>query len=172
MAIGLQHNWFAVYCKYRCEKKVLDQLLKKNIKAYLPLYTKIRLYGTRKRKVELPLISNYVFVNINHASYVQVLETNHILNFVTFSNKPIPIPDDEIDLLKRIVRVPDLNIITENTIYEEGDLVEIISGNLVGLRGILVEKHGVKNLKVNLNTLQQTLTIIVDRKNIMKIHNK
>ena len=170
MTLGLQHNWFAVYCKYRCEKKVLDQLLKKDIKAYLPLYTKIRLYGTRKRKVELPLISNYVFVKINHTSYVQVLETNHVLNFVTFSNKPIPIPTEEIDLLKRIVGVPDLDIITTNTTYEEGDLVEIISGNLTGLKGLLVEEHGVKNLKVNLNTLQQTLTIIVDRKNIIKIN--
>jgi transcription antitermination factor NusG len=57
--------WHAIYVSSRAEKKVCENLSNKNIEAYVPVVKTIRQWSDRKKKIELPLISGYVFVRIS-----------------------------------------------------------------------------------------------------------
>ena len=81
----------------------------------------------RKRIVELPLISCYVFVRIIHAEYVKVLETENVINYVKFGKDIIPIPEQEINTLKQVVGDMEADVIAEPKFYK-GDEVEVITG--------------------------------------------
>ena len=56
-------KWFAVYTQSRAEKKVFERLTKADFEAFLPLTTVVKQWSDRKKKVKVPLINSYVFVN-------------------------------------------------------------------------------------------------------------
>ena len=56
--------WYVLYTKPRQEKKVTDSLNAIGVEAYCPLVTVIKQWSDRKKKVQIPLINSYVFVNI------------------------------------------------------------------------------------------------------------
>ena len=74
----------------------------------------------------------------------------------------ISIPQDEIDLLKRVVgEIEEINVgAIEMGI---GDEVEIIGGNLTGIRGRLVELEGKNRFVVQLASIGYQLSMIIDK---------
>lgn len=161
-------RWFAVYLRYKREKVVHESLLKKGIESYLPLQQFTRHYTRKIRVVNLPLISCYIFVRITKKNYVPVLETPDVVNFVRFSNELIAIPEDEIKLIQRILG-EGIEVEAESNAYQEGDVVEIIGGNLTGIRGILLHPDNKKNFQVELTHTGYSLRMQVDRKLLRKL---
>lgn len=163
----LEARWFAVYTRSKCEKKALAGLIKKGIRAYVPLLKYTRIYGRKKRNVELPLISSYVFVKITKDQYVKVIEMSEILCFVRFSNNLISIPDHEIQLLQKIVgEAQNLRFDSENLV--PGSPVEIIAGALTGLKGVLVSEMNKNEFIVELEHIGINLRMSVPLKNLRK----
>jgi len=164
-------KWFAVYTKYKCEKLVLERLLKKDIKAYLPLLQKTRKYGKRIRHNSVPLINCYVFVNVANSEFVKVLETENVIGFLKIGNELIAIPNREIKILKTVVGEikDDIELSTEEIAI--GETVEIISGNLTGMKGSFLGKSGKKNFQIELNHIGYNLLIQVDPSILRRISN-
>lgn len=161
-------KWFAIYTRYKREKQVLKQLEQKGIEAYLPLNKVVRKWERKVRNVELPLINCYVFVKIVKSDYIRVLETENVLNFVQFSRNLISIPNDEIDLLKRVTgEYGDIEIVESGLI--EGDRVEILGGSLTGTKGKLVNVSNKKKFLIELSSLNYNLLIEVNASSIRKI---
>ncbi len=157
-----ESKWFAIYTKYKCEKYVTDLLAKKSIAAYVPLITKIKQYVSRVKRYDVPLINCYVFVRITKDQYARVLETQYVMSFIKQRQNLISIPDEEINLLKRIVgEIEDVN--AESIEMNPGDEVEIISGNLTGIRGRLVESGGKNKFVVQLASIGYQLSMIIDK---------
>jgi len=163
-----EERWFAIYTRYKREKIVHKELTAKGIESYLPLQTVIRHYTRKRKKVELPLISCYLFVKITKPSYVPVLEVEDVVKFVRFSKNMIAIPEKEIQLLKQIMG-EGIPIVAEKKAFRKGDQVEIIGGNLTGLKGILVGEHGEKEVIIDLDTMGYSLRMQVDAKLLKKI---
>ena len=132
-----EKRWFAVYTKYKREKLVNKLLQEKDIEVYLPLQKFTRRWERKRRVVELPFISCYIFVKITKAEYVEVLSTEHVLNFVKFSKNLISIPEAEIKLMQRVLG-EGVEIQLEKQLLREGDMVEIMVGNLAGVKGCLL----------------------------------
>ena len=163
-----QALWFAVYTKFKREK-VVDALLKeKGITAYLPLQKLTRRWERKIRVVELPLFSCYIFVKIAKKDYVKVLETTGVVGFVRFSKNLISIPEEEIQMVKQILG-EGIEIIAEPSRWNKGDEVEIVSGNLAGLKGKLVAQQGKQNFLIELEKLGYTLQLAIDRQLLRKI---
>jgi len=141
---------------------VADLLAKAGIAAYVPLITKIKRYASRIKRFDVPLINCYVFVKITKAQYVKVLETQYVMAFIKQRQNLISIPDEEINLLKRIVgEIEDVQ--AGNIEMNVGDEVEIISGNLTGIRGRLVEIEGKNKFVVQLASIGYQLSMIIDK---------
>lgn len=154
-------RWFAVYTKFKREKQVLKQLTEKGIQAYLPLQSFTRRYTRKVRHVELPLINCYIFTKITKDEYVPVLETQDVVAFVKFAQDLIAIPTHEIEIMKRVVG-EGIEIDVQAGSYQLGDEVEIIGGNLTGLRGWLVAADSEKNFVIELENLGYSLRMTVD----------
>ncbi|RME98538.1 MAG: UpxY family transcription antiterminator, partial [Bacteroidetes bacterium] len=144
-------RWFAVYTGFRKEKRVRDLLQKKGISCFLPLQHHTRIYTRKVKKVSIPLISCYVFVHITKREYVPVLQTEYVLQFVRFKKDLLAIPSAEIDILKRVVG--ELEVEIEPASLKRGDKVEIIGGQLTGLKGTLESIKGKQKLLIALETL-------------------
>lgn len=163
-----EYRWFAVNTRYKGEKMAFRQLSRKGIQAYLPLQRVVRQYVRKKKEVELPLITCYVFVCISRKEYVQVLETEQVVDFVKFSNNLISIPPEEIDLMKRVLG-EGWEVTAEPGRLTEGDEVEIIAGNLTGLKGRLLEDPDRPQVEVNLERLGYNLRMSVNRNLLRKV---
>ncbi len=151
-------KWYAIYTKSRNEKKLAANLEAKGIEVYLPLLKILKQWSDRKKWVEIPLFRSYIFVHIYDKNYLDVLQTEGVVRFVTFRNERIPIPENQIIAVRSYLEEDDpINI--ENLKYLPGDRVEICRGPLRGLLGILVEVKGKQRVMVEIESIGQKLIL-------------
>ena len=162
-------KWFAVYTHFKREKLVKKMLDQKGIECYLPLRKEIRNWSKKKRTMELPLISCYIFVKITKREYVPVLETEYVLNFVKFARDLIAIPENEIQLLKNILQGEvDFEMMPVSKL-QKGDNIIIVGGSLAGTKGQLVDFEGKKRVIITLGYIQHTFRLTVEKHLIQKV---
>lgn len=152
-------KWYAVYVRSRSEKKVLADLAATGIEAYLPLQRKLRQWSDRKKWVEMPLISGYVFVHIAKSDYEKVLKCDFAVCYVHFEGKAAIIRDEDIDLLKRMLGQSELELEATTEKLQPGQMVEVISGPLCGTIGELVEYRGKNRVALRIPPLGYTVLI-------------
>ena len=121
-------DWFAVQTKARHEKRVATELKEKGVEAFLPLAIEMHQWSDRKRRVELPLFSTYVFVRLGaeQNSRIKVLQTHGVFSFVGVRGMGSPIPEEQIETLQTIVekRCPFLRIRFSTLARGSGSAVE------------------------------------------------
>jgi len=156
----LEEKWYAIYTRPRAEKQVTGRLEEKGIHVYLPLQKKLRQWSDRKKWVETPLFSSYIFVKIDRRFYDSVLKTDGVVKYITFEGRAATIPQDQIDNLRIVV---DSNADVETTWekHRKGDKVEVTGGALKGLRGVLISDGGRKKVLVQVDRLDQNLVVEV-----------
>jgi transcriptional antiterminator RfaH len=162
-----QPHWLAAYTKPRNEKKVLERLQEEGVEVYLPLQKILKKWSDRKKWVEEPLLRSYIFVKITDKEYAKVLKVFGVVRYVTFEGKPVPIPENQIDILRMLLGEHiELEVVEEN--IEPGQLVEVIAGQLSGLKGELVKHNGKKKVVIRLDHISHLLLIILPRGYIAK----
>lgn len=154
--------WYAVHTRSRHEKRIAADLVQKGITTFLPLVTASRQWSDRQMKVEIPLFSCYVFVNITPLpdSQVAVLRTMGILGFVGGNRHPISIPSRQIEDIQTILcrKVPCAAL----PFLELGQRVRIRGGALDGVEGVLARFSGGDRLVISVQTIQRSLSITVE----------
>jgi transcriptional antiterminator RfaH len=144
--------WYALRTRSRTEKKVSIELKRQYIEAYLPLQKQLKQWSDRKKWVEEPLISSYLFVKIEEKDYFRVLNTSGVVGFVSFSGRPARVKEEQIDFLKRITCTnSDLTLSNINLV--SGDFVDINSGPLAGLSGELITFKGTRKVAVKIDEI-------------------
>ncbi len=63
-AVAGDTHWYAVHTRARHEKMVAERLLEQGVSTYLPLMRETHRWSDRKKVVELPLFSCYVFARL------------------------------------------------------------------------------------------------------------
>lgn len=154
-------EWYAIHTKYKCEKYVVNALTSKNIKAYTPVLNITKKYTRKVVTREIPLINCYAFVKVKPDQFIKVLQTEYVFSFLKIGRELSIVKQEEIDLLKRITGEYN-EVEAEEIEYLEGSEVEIVSGNLTGVKGILLEKQSKHNFLVELRSLSYQLKINVD----------
>ena len=147
------YNWHAVYVKSRTEKKAQAELQFKNIESFLPLQRKLRQWSDRKKWVEIPLISGYLFVKICRKEYDFVLQSDYVVSYVRFEGVAAVIPENQIDNLKLMLKQDNLDIEILHETFAPGQMVDVVAGPLIGLRGKLVRIKGKNKVAVELEQL-------------------
>ncbi len=156
-------RWYAVYTHSRAEKRVNDRLNENAIETFLPLQKTLRQWSDRKKLVEKPLISSYVFVKVTPREFFTVKTTDGVVKFIMIQGKPVVIPEVQITNL-RILCGSDATVSVSSDVYTKGDMVEVIIGSLTGLRGELI-RVGRKH-KVVIRIIQPGMNLTVDIKSI------
>jgi transcriptional antiterminator RfaH len=130
-------NWFVIYTKSRQEKKVALQLEKMGITVYCPMINQIRQWSDRKKKVEVPLISSYVFVQLKERDREAVFEVPGIVRYVYWLEKPAIVRDEEIAVMKAWLSTQTVEAQVES--LRRGDRMKLSSGLFEGKEGFVEE---------------------------------
>ena len=157
-----ESRWFAINTKFRCEKFVAQLLSKKKIESYVPTLLKTKRYQRKIKRYEIPLINSFVFVHINKSQYIPTLETEYVFKFLKQGQDLISIPDEEINILRRVAGdCIEVNLSSPDELTS-GDEVEVTSGPLTGMKGVVIQKAGKKSFCIELKTVGYTLHINID----------
>jgi len=162
-----KYNWYAIRVKSRSEKKVLFELEEQKIEAYLPIQRKLRQWSDRKKWVEVPLISGYVFVFISRKEYELVLKIYNVVSYIYFEGKAAVIREGDINLLKRMLGQVDLEIEITAEQFKPGQMVEIIAGPLLGIIGELIDFKGKDKVALRIPPLGYTVLLESPGKNLI-----
>lgn len=146
-------SWFALYTLPKNEKKVTERLQNLGIEAYCPMVTQVKQWSDRKKKVETPLISSYVFVNLEEKERNKVFDIHGIVRYLYWLGKPAIIQDHEIALLKDSLK----GILTSVDVQgvKPGDSLTISRGPFKGKEGVVsqVEKNKIRLVLKELGVL-------------------
>ncbi|NPA37186.1 MAG: UpxY family transcription antiterminator [Chlorobi bacterium] len=153
-----EYKWYALYTKSRAEKKVLEQLTQMGIKAYLPLKRVLRQWSDRKKWVEVPVISSYIFINIPETDYRKVFDANGVVSYVSYKGKAVTIPDHEIEAMRKTIE-NNIEFDVQQRKLKKGEKITITSGPLKGVKGIIKEVQGNKKLYISISNIGYTLVI-------------
>src|SRR5664280_1326480 len=168
---SLIYKWHAVYVKSRTEKKAQTELQFKEIETFLPLQRKLRQWSDRKKWVEMPLISGYLFVKICRKEYDLVLQSDYVVSYVRFEGVAAVIPENQIDYLKLMLKQDNLDIEIIHESLAPGQMIDVVAGPLIGLRGKLVRIKGKNKVAVELEQLGYAVLVEILAKDIRIAEN-
>jgi len=153
-------KWYAIYTNPRAEKLVHSRLLEDGVESFLPLQKTYRQWSDRKKLVEKPLLSSYVFVRVVPKEFPVVYKISGVVKFVSFEGKPVAIPQNQIDNLKLLIN-SDAEIEVTSEKFAQGDNVEVVAGSLVGLTGELIMIGKQKRVIVRIDKLEQNIIVTI-----------
>ena len=165
-----EKKWYAIYTMPRWEKKVASLLIEKHINTYCPINRVLRQWSDRKKIVYEPLFRSYVFVQVSTEEMIKVRETDGVLKFVSWLNKPAVIRDAEIELIRKYLD-EYMNIQVEELNMNVDDVVRIVNGPLMQYEGNVVSV-GKNRVKVYLHSLRYVMVVEVDKSSIELVKKK
>ncbi|MFA9478213.1 UpxY family transcription antiterminator [Phycisphaerales bacterium AB-hyl4] len=151
-------RWFVLHTKSRQEKAVADYLAKREVEHFLPLMEQVRYYGKRKARVELPMFPGYVFL---HGTVEQAYDMDRTRRLAQI----IPVTDQsQIDWeLSNIRLAMERDLPVESYPYlKQGVRVEVRSGPMRGLQGIVADRTRRDRLILQVDMLGQAVSVEVD----------
>ena len=155
-----QLEWNVVYTRHQHEKLVAESLAGNGFEVFLPTYNVIRQWTDRKKQLSLPLFPCYVFVRSNFERRLQVLTTPGVHFLVMFAGQPAPIPDMEMDAIRKAVE--SRLRVEPHPFLRCGDWVRVTSGPLADVEGILVRKKGSYRLILSTELLGKSIAVEID----------
>jgi transcription antitermination factor NusG len=153
-------RWYVAQTCSRHEKRIADQLQRRGIEHFLPLYEKVSKWKDRYARVQLPLFAGYIFLHVPLRERLRALEVSGVVRLVAFGPTPVPVPDNEIEALRngldnhlRVEPHPFLTV---------GRRVRVNSGPLAGLQGILLRRKGALRFVLSLEMIQRSVIADMD----------
>jgi len=156
-----QAHWYALHTRARHERAVAAQLYAKGVKTYVPCVREVHRWSDRKKIVEVPLFTSYVFVHdIFARANLRTLQTYGVLRWIGSNGEATPIPDWQIHGIRSLTenQVP----ISRHPFIRIGQRVRIRGGCLDGVQGILVADNGDRKLVISIEMVQRSVATTVD----------
>jgi len=160
----MESKWYAIYTQGRWEKKVASLLTKNNIENYCPLNKVVRQWSDRKKVVEEPLFTSYVFVKITEKQQSIVRQIDGVINFVYWLGKPAVIRNDEIEMIQLFL-IAYMNVKLEKNKVSVKDIIRIVDGPLTAFQGEVIAVKN-KTIKVLLPKLGYLMYAEIETGNV------
>jgi transcription antitermination factor NusG len=165
--LGGQHPWYGIRTRSNHENIAATVLRGKGYKPYLPVYRARRRRLERVIESEYPLFPGYVFCRFDAKKRLPILMTTGVVSIVGFGSEPAPIPEDEIEAVRVVLRS---GLRAEPCAYlREGQRVRITHGSLEGLEGTLVKKKNEVRMVISVTMLQRSISVEIDHDRLLAI---
>jgi transcription antitermination factor NusG len=112
-------------------------------------------------KILTPLISSYVFVNINKEAVFDALQIQGTSGILRYLGKPAIIRDHEIENLKILLNDIEQVSTLDDIRFEKGEEVEVIKGPFTGLIAQSVSIQGKHRIIVEIEALGSRMAVNV-----------
>jgi len=160
------YAWYAIYTRARHEKKIANILQEENIEYYLPLRRSLKQWSDRKKWIQEPLFSCYIFVKISHIEFYNVLIVPGVMCYVSFGGVPQTIPDNQIERLKLFVSERSTEIVLTRDQIEKGVKAEVVFGALKGMQGEIVQIYGQSRFLIRVDSLGCSLYANISKEEV------
>ena len=162
----MQKNWYVVYTKPNCEKKVFSLFTKKRIESFIPFRNRTEPSLLRKKIRQEPLFNSYVFVKASEDDIIDVRKkTKCIVSILYWMGKPAIISEDEIMLIReftnehREINLEKYEVNSRSEKNINGGISYTIDGKILMIKN--------KAIKVNLPSLGYTMVARIEDESIM-----
>lgn len=158
----VSRNWYALQTRCRHEKIVAYRLQEHGVASFLPIVREVHRWSDRKKQVELPLFSCYVFAQLapTNEDRLRALRIDGVSGLVGVPGAGTPIPDDQIEAVRTIVQ--QRLAWTAHPFLKVGQRVRIRSGALDGVEGILAARSGASSLIISIDAIQRSLAVRIE----------
>jgi transcription antitermination factor NusG len=168
----MMERWYAVQTRSRFEKAVRTELSTWGIDHYLATFQDVHQWKDRKKVVEVPLFSGYIFVRLQdiESARLQVLKTNGVVRILGVGGRIEPVPDFEIDSIRQL-------LVSGKQCYphpfvREGSWVRMRRGPLAGVEGRLIRVKSQTRLVLSVELLSQSVAAEVDAWDVEPIRER
>ena len=109
LKVNSARRWLAAYTRMHNEKKVRDRLTEMGITTFLPVQPVVRQWSDRKKKMERVLIPMMIFVHVDSAEQLEVLQLPAVIRNVVLRGEhtPTAIPDTQKEALRFMVDISE-----------------------------------------------------------------
>ncbi len=163
----LQERWYAAYTRVQHEKRVAEQLVRREVEHFLPLYAAVHRWKDRSVRLDLPLFPGYVFVRLALQERLRVLEVPSVVRLVGFGGLPTALPDDQVEILRS--GLADQLHAEPHPFLTVGRRVRVVSGPLAGFEGILRRKKNNFRFVVSVELIRSAFAVDVDAADVQLV---
>lgn len=147
-------EWFAVYTRYKTEKRVEERLSHAGFDSFLPLQTVIKQWSDRKKKIQVPLINSYVFVKSNQKDLAQIYQVTGVVNILKYLGNYAVVKNSEIENLRILSKNGfPMKSFGSSINLSKGTKVTISNGPFKGLYATYLMNAGKHKVIVEIETL-------------------
>ncbi len=162
-------RWYILYVRSRSEKRVMERMQKLNFTVFLPLIKTMRQWSDRKKQVQVPLFTGYLFIKVDPTQFTSVRLIEGVVNFVQQEKKYAMIAEDKILSIKQFIET-GLHIEASSENFAAGEKVKINFGPLQNCEGELIDIKNEKQFIVRLGMINQVLIVNVPASYLEKIN--
>jgi transcription antitermination factor NusG len=152
-----ERQWYAAYTCANHEKRVAQQLERRSVESFLPLYQSVRRWKDRRVRLQLPLFPGYVFVRLALRDRLRVLEIPGVARLVGFDGHPTPVPAEDIEAVRACLagHYP----MQPHRYLQRGRRVRVLSGPLAGFCGIVLRQRNRTRFVVSFDVLERSVSV-------------
>jgi transcriptional antiterminator RfaH len=163
-----EHQWWVLHTKPRQEKSLARHMLEKQIPFYLPLLAQRVRMRNRVLTSHVPLFASYVFLLGTREERVAALATNRVVHSLEVKDQEELWQD-----LRQVSRLLASGApVTPEDRLAPGDMVEIKSGPLAGLRGKILRTASGQRFAVQVNFIQRGASVLMEDFNLKNINEE
>jgi transcription antitermination factor NusG len=163
-------RWYALYTSANHEKGVAEQLARRSIEKFLPLYESVRRWKDRRKLLQLPLFPGYVFVRVALRNRLPILQIPGVVRLVGSNGTPTPLFDEEVESLRRAL---ESEVRAEPHPYlSKGRKVQISTGPLAGRNAIVIRHKGKRRVVISTELIQRSIMLDIDVLDVVPIRSR
>jgi transcription antitermination factor NusG len=155
-------RWYALHTRARHEKAIEHRLRDHGLETFVPTTVEVHRWSDRKKKVEVPLFSCYVFVRcaLSEKDRTLVYQIESVHGFVGSRGSSLPIPDEQIEGIQKVLAqsapwrsYPFLKV---------GQRVRVRGGAMDGVEGVFLSENGDHSLIISVDAIQRSMAVRID----------
>ncbi|HNX36802.1 MAG TPA: transcription termination/antitermination NusG family protein [Candidatus Cloacimonadota bacterium] len=149
--------WCVVHTKPRAEKRLADYARRLGITYYLPQHEREHLYQHRKVMFKVPMFPGYLFIRSLEDTRQKLLLSGNVVRFIK-----VKYQRELLGELMSIFLSKQHQADLDNVLWlEKGLRVEIISGPLKGVTGVVESHEKIEDVQLQINILRQAVKVRV-----------
>ena len=154
--------WYALHTRARHERAVEHRLREEGLETFLPTLRETHRWSDRKKVVEVPLFSCYVFVRcaLSADDRTKVHRIDSALGFVGTRGAGVPIPDDQIESVRTVLA--QTSPCRSHPFLKVGQRVRVCGGAMDGVEGVFLSENGDNSLVISVDAIQRSLAVRID----------
>ena len=155
-------RWYALHTRARHEKAIERRLRDQGMETFVPTTIEMHRWSDRKKKVEMPLFSCYVFIRceLSEQDRTCIYRIDSVHGFVGTRGASLPIPDEQIESIQKVLTqtapwrsYPFLKV---------GQRVRVRGGAMDGVEGVFLSENGDHSLIISVDAIQRSMAVRID----------